>query len=662
MVGGACASRPSADTSATTRSLQAAAAQEDIAGTFDIGGRKMYIQCTGQGSPTVILISGGGIAADLWDSPLGEHPTVYPTIARTDRVCAYDRPGTTRALAEGGFSRSDPVPQPVTPSVSAAELRALLEAAGETGPFVLAAHSYGGIVARYFANQYPKEVAGMVLVDSFSPELREAMPDLWPSWIAWNTTPPEVIEDYPDYEQVDFDDALDEVVANRTISPMPLVVLTADKPYPPPSKPGIPADINTVTREAQDVSQRQVALLVPGAKHITKTNSGHDIMLENPALVSDAILEVINAVRDGRTSIELDAASRASLDKALDEGFARSGASGATVGVWIPGRGAWVATRGVADRTTSEPMSRDMQAPIGSVTKTYTVLVALQLVGEGRLNLDDTIDRWYPTYPAGDAVTIRMLMNHSSGIAEISQPQLDIKCADPHDAVDPDTIIDISAELPRAAFAPGEGYQYSSANTIVLGRIMEEVTGSSYAELLSQRLFEPLGLTRTRLSANGVLEAPFAHGYTDFTALCDPALPKGTDTAMWTLIAYSGGAIASTIDDLHDYGVAFGEGYGLTDALKRARIDDSAPGDPTSGLGLVAQRDPASDVISIGHAGSEPGYGASLEYYPCSGTVFATMSNADVDPAMIEILAAVQPVVQELAMENCSPAASSSTR
>ena len=115
--------------------------------------------------------------------------------------------------------------------------------------------------------------------------------------------PAEIIEDYPDYEQVDFDKALDEIVANRTIAAMPLVVLTADKPYPAPTKPGLPADISTVTREAQDVSQRQVAQLVPGADHITKTDSGHDIMLENPVLVSDAILEVIAAVRDGRTSV-----------------------------------------------------------------------------------------------------------------------------------------------------------------------------------------------------------------------------------------------------------------------------------------------------------------------------------------------------------------------
>jgi D-alanyl-D-alanine carboxypeptidase len=350
----------------------------------------------------------------------------------------------------------------------------------------------------------------------------------------------------------------------------------------------------------------------------------------------------------------LDTATRAALEAAFERGFARSGAAGATVGVWIPHRGTWVASKGVADRLTGAPMRRPMQAPIGSVTKTYTVLVALQLVAEGTLSLDDTIDRWYPTYPEANAITLRMLMNHSSGIADISLPQIEIECHEPHEVVNPDTIIGISATLPRAPFTPGHGYQYSSANTIILGRIMEKVTRTSYAELLARRLFKPLGLARTRLDAD-VLQPPYAHGYTDF---CDPILPKGTDTSSWTMIAFSGGALASTIDDLHSYGVAFGEGYGLSDALKRARLDDTAPTDDSSGLGLDVQRDPSTrEVISIGHAGSEPGYGTNLVYYPCTGTVFAVMSNADFAPALIEILRALQPVVQGLATENCSPPA-----
>ena len=263
----------------------------------------MYMECAGQGSPTVILISGGGIAGDVWYSPLGKQPTVFPTIARRARVCSYDRPGATRARAEGGISRSDPVPQPVTPAASAGDLQALLDASGEVGPYVLAAHSYGGLVARYFANRHPDEVAGMVLIDSFSPELRDAMVEQWPAWIIGNTTPPAIIADYPGYERVDFDVALDQVQQDKELAAMPMVVLTADAPYPAMTQPGVPKGLNVVIRKAQDVSQVKVADLVPGAEHITETHSGHDIMLENPVLVSQSILDVIGAVRDGRTTL-----------------------------------------------------------------------------------------------------------------------------------------------------------------------------------------------------------------------------------------------------------------------------------------------------------------------------------------------------------------------
>jgi pimeloyl-ACP methyl ester carboxylesterase len=288
------------DTATPTTS---AAPQGDFARTFDIGGREMYMECAGQGSPTVILVSGGGIAGDVWDSPLGKQPTVFPTVAEQTRTCVYDRPGTTRAVAEGGISRSDPVAQPVVPSAAVADLHALLEVSGETGPVVLAAHSFGGLVARSYANRYPDDVVGMVLIDSFSPELRDSMGENWPAWMRWNAPADAIIADYPDYERVDFDKALDEVDANKAIKPMPMVVLTADAPYPAVQIPGVPADMNVITRNAQDTSQREVAQLVPGAKHVTETHSGHDIMLENPVLVSDSVLEVVDAVRDNKTSL-----------------------------------------------------------------------------------------------------------------------------------------------------------------------------------------------------------------------------------------------------------------------------------------------------------------------------------------------------------------------
>jgi D-alanyl-D-alanine carboxypeptidase len=273
-------------------------------------------------------------------------------------------------------------------------------------------------------------------------------------------------------------------------------------------------------------------------------------------------------------------------------------------------------------------MTPDMQAPIGSITKTFTVLIALHLVGQGSLRLDDTIDHWYPWIDDASLITVKMLMNHSSGIADIGQQQVDLHCADPDRFVDPEELIEIGAALPRAPFAPGDGFLYSSTNTIILGRILEKVTNQSYVSLISEHLLEPLRLRRTKLDTDGRLDPPFSHGYTDFC----PNRPPDTDTSRWVQFSFAAGALASTLDDLHAWGVALGEGFGVTKKLRHARIDDVAPGSNT-GLGVVIQFDPRTNyVISLGHAGSEPGYSANVQYYTCSGAVWALIGNGMVEP------------------------------
>jgi D-alanyl-D-alanine carboxypeptidase len=357
---------------------------------------------------------------------------------------------------------------------------------------------------------------------------------------------------------------------------------------------------------------------------------------------------VASAPVDATISSTLDSGTRAALDKALNEGFAASGMPGVTVGLWIPDQGSWVSSRGVADLGTGRPMTPDLQAPIGSITKTFTVMIALQLVGESRLSLDDTINQWYPRITDASLIKVRMLMNHSSGIADISQQQGDLHCADPHHFVSPEELIQIGAALPRAPFAPGDGSLYSSVNTIILGRILEKVTNESYASLMRERLLKPLGLDRTKLDTDGLLEPPFSHGYTDFC----PNLPPRTDMSTWVQFSFAAGALASTLDDLHAWGVALGEGFGLTPALRQARLDDGAPGGNVNmGLGVVIQRDPqTNNVISLGHAGSEPGYSANVQYYMSSGAVWALIGNGDggTGEAFSAVLKALQPVVESL--------------
>jgi pimeloyl-ACP methyl ester carboxylesterase len=271
-----------------------AASQQDLAGTVDIGsGRMIYVECRGTGSPTVVLESGLDVAGDLWDSPLGPPPHVFPTIAQRTRVCTYDRPGTTRAIAGGGNSRSDPVPQPTTTADAVADLHALLAAVDQTEPVVLVGHSYAGVVSRLYAATYPDDVSGMVLVDALAPELRAGMTaEQYAAWKTMNERTPEQIADYPDLERIEFDASLDQLDQAPPIRQMPLVVITADHPMAPD---------NPWIDQAHQAAQAAMAQLVQGAEHVV-AHSGHNVMIDDAPAVIAAIDDVIEAVRDGRST------------------------------------------------------------------------------------------------------------------------------------------------------------------------------------------------------------------------------------------------------------------------------------------------------------------------------------------------------------------------
>jgi pimeloyl-ACP methyl ester carboxylesterase len=157
------------------------AASGDFAGLVDIGGRSLYLECHGTGSPTVILEAGYRASARFWTADL-LHPDasrqmVLPAVAELTRVCAYDRPGTYAEI-DGEIlpSRSDAITQPRTSMEVVEELHALLQAAEIPGPYVLAGHSLGGLFARLYASTYPNEVVGLVLVDAYSELLESVMP------------------------------------------------------------------------------------------------------------------------------------------------------------------------------------------------------------------------------------------------------------------------------------------------------------------------------------------------------------------------------------------------------------------------------------------------------------------------------------------------------
>jgi pimeloyl-ACP methyl ester carboxylesterase len=123
------------------------------------------------------------------------------------------------------------VPQPTTTTDAVTDLHALLTAAHQAGPYILIGHSYGGLIARLYAHTYAHDIGGMVLVDSFSPELLQHMTaDQWATWKTINATKPSDTASYPALERIDFDAALQQVQAARSIPQLPLIVLTADEP------------------------------------------------------------------------------------------------------------------------------------------------------------------------------------------------------------------------------------------------------------------------------------------------------------------------------------------------------------------------------------------------------------------------------------------------
>jgi pimeloyl-ACP methyl ester carboxylesterase len=281
--------------------LDAAHAAEsgDFTGLVDIGGgRKIYLECRGTGSPTVVLVSGKGNRADIWNTanPEKPGPTVFPEVARFARVCAYDRPGTTGALASEP-SRSDPVPEPVTVADGVADLHALLTASKEPGPFVLAGHSIGGLISRLYASTYVEDVSGLVLVDALSEDLYSGLtPEQRAVFEKLNDAP----------EKYDNVRSFEQVRAAPSVRVMPVIVLTADQP-PITAKdiasgrfpPEVTANFADALWAAQVPAQDSLARLFPNAKHITNTNSSHYIQIDQPRLVIDSIREVVDAVRSG---------------------------------------------------------------------------------------------------------------------------------------------------------------------------------------------------------------------------------------------------------------------------------------------------------------------------------------------------------------------------
>jgi pimeloyl-ACP methyl ester carboxylesterase len=295
----------------------AAAASGDFSGLVDVGGgRHLYLECRGRGSPSVILEAGYRASGRYWTDDLLQPQTprtmVLPGVASFTHVCTYDRPGTVAIpdREEPQVSRSDPTIQPRTAPDAVADLHALLQAASVPGPYVLAAHSLGGLFVRLYAATYPDEVVGLVLVDAYSERLETLMtPEQWVALVRFNVqSGSDTVESIPGYgglETIGYgtsNETMRQAAGARPLDPMPLAVLAHGRPFEVGELEGFsPGELETILRAAN----KDLATLAPNARFFVASGSGHDIHQDQPVLVTEAIRQVVAGVRDPDTWYDL---------------------------------------------------------------------------------------------------------------------------------------------------------------------------------------------------------------------------------------------------------------------------------------------------------------------------------------------------------------------
>ncbi|MFI5776343.1 serine hydrolase domain-containing protein [Nocardia sp. NPDC051570] len=335
---------------------------------------------------------------------------------------------------------------------------------------------------------------------------------------------------------------------------------------------------------------------------------------------------VTAAVLTGWTGTEAAAgppgADRAALQQAMND-LVTQGAAGVQLRLH-DAQGEWTGSAGVAEVGRPEGVPTDGRFRIGSISKTFLATVMLQLVGEGRLGLDDPVARYLPQFGLDPRITVRMLLQHTSGLFNYTGELSPDGTLEPglippsgKDAVEvffrdhtPEELVRIATSKP-ARFAPGTDWRYSNTNYVLAALLIEKLTGTPYAAQIYGRIILPLGLWGTMLPGHwpGIL-GPYAHGYDAYKQ--DDTLKAVDFTNQNPSWAYGAGEIISTTQDLDTFITAL-LGSRLLAPAQLAEMRDWRTVSPGGayGLGLMhVTRGPDCDYI--GHNGEVPGYNSDL--------------------------------------------------
>ncbi|WP_318211736.1 MULTISPECIES: serine hydrolase domain-containing protein [unclassified Streptomyces] len=339
------------------------------------------------------------------------------------------------------------------------------------------------------------------------------------------------------------------------------------------------------------------------------------------------------------------------LQRQLDRLVAQEDGPPGVIALLTKGDRTQVYTAGVGDIATGRPPRPDDHMRIASAAKAFSGAVALRLVDQGRLSLDDTIADRLPGQPAAwGAVTLRQLLAHTSGLPDYSSdPEfVAILTADPRHVFDPRRLLGFVADEPLL-FSPGSLYEYSNSDNIAVALMAEAATGRSYEDLLDELVYRPLGLRRTSLRLGHRLPRPFVHGY----AVAPPAAPEDVSETFGASGAWASGGIVSTPRELGAFIRAYAGPALLSERTREAQLafrpgDSSEPPGPgTNAAGLAIFQYTTRCGVLYGHTGNTAGYTQLMAATP-DGTRSLTFSiNTQTSPRNKPALLARLRTVQE---------------
>lgn len=256
----------------------------------------------------------------------------------------------------------------------------------------------------------------------------------------------------------------------------------------------------------------------------------------------------------------------------VQENSAKLGAKAVLFGVWRDDRE--ILTMALGQSMTTVPATIDMHYRIGGIAETFMSTLLLMLVEQGRIGLDDTISRWFPSLLAADQVTVRMLVSNSAGyrdyvtVDDFGKAQLQ----DPFRTFTDADLIDYAVHGGHMNFPPGTSQQYSHTDNVILGQVIERATGESIADLYEKNIFGPLGMKDTLFPMSQDIQSPVLHAFTNERKVYE-------DSTYWNPFwASTPGLPTSNLHDLGKWGPVLGTGRLISRAHFHEQIAPTSAG------------------------------------------------------------------------------------